>query len=464
VTYPYFPKWKSVKRNQGREYMKRTSRMLQLSVLGLLGVLSSQAYTAGYKLEFQSASVLADAGEAAVVEDAGTNWYNPAGLVYLPLQVVLSSIDVYAPTKFTGSVNAPSTLNQFGPPISDFASNFTNSGTASSHPNSVLPAMHLSAPLSSNVALGVSVVPAWGFTEDYGESSLLRYNLTRVYTKTLDISPSVAWQLNNQWSFGIGPDFHYFSVESKTHVRTESTLPAVVGTVGDSISRFTADKWGFGGHAGILYRITDATRVGLNYRSKLIMDLEGFSDFGLGQGGFFETSQFRLPVTLPPTTTLSVYHDITPCWALMGTIAYDEWSTIKNYHGRNDIQPPTPTNHSGILPNVTLPQNMSNTFDFSVGTHFKLNDKWMLRGSFKYESTPTTSSFRDVDFPDGNKYGFQIGSRYQANNKIAIDLIYGHVFVKTIHINDVNPVSGAIASGHSSTSIDLLGGQLVWSI
>jgi long-subunit fatty acid transport protein len=150
--------------------MKSATRIFRLTALGLLAAFVSQAYASGYKVEFQSASVLADAGEAAVVEDAGTNWYNAAGLVYLPLQVAMSTIDVYAPVKFSGNVNAPSTLNQLGVPANLFASNYTANGTASSHPNSILPAMHMSAPVSPGIALGLSVAPAFGFTEDYGES------------------------------------------------------------------------------------------------------------------------------------------------------------------------------------------------------------------------------------------------------------------------------------------------------
>ncbi len=451
--------------------MKRTvslKKLLRLSGLGLVTVLATQAHSSGYRLEFQSTSILADSGEAAVVEDAGTNWYNAAGLVYLPQQLVGSVINIYAPVKFGGNVNAPSTLNTFGPPVSLFANNFTASGTASSHPDSVLPAIHYSLPLNNRWAVGLSIVPAWGFTEDYGESSLLRYNLTRVYTRTIDISPSVAYRISDHWSIGAGPDFHYFSAESKTHVRTQgiapTTPPFFLGTKGDSISRFSADDWGYGGHIGILYRYNDTTRVGLNYRTKIMMDLEGFSDFGLNGGGFFESNTFKLGIPLPPSTTLSFYHDVTPCWALMGTVAYDQWSVLRNYHARNYVQPPTPANPSGILPNVVLQQNMYNTFDFGVGTHFKLNEKWMLRANVKYEPTPTITPFREVDFPDGVKLGFQIGARYKFNPCLMFDLIYGHVFVRTAGIHDVNPISNAVASGHARTTIDLVGGQVVWNI
>src|SRR5205809_1999786 len=113
--------------------MNRTiKRILRLSGFGLIAILSSQTYAAGYKLEFQSASVLADAGEAAVVEDAGTNWYNSAGIVYLPQQLAVSSIDLYSRTRFSGSVFAPSLSG----------AHFSGSGSASSNSNVMLPGIH----------------------------------------------------------------------------------------------------------------------------------------------------------------------------------------------------------------------------------------------------------------------------------------------------------------------------------
>lgn len=436
------------------------------SGLGLAAVFSTQVYASGYRMEFQSPSVLADGGDAAVVEDAGTNWYNSAGLVYLPQQLTFSVIDVYAPTSFSGNVTAPSTVGTLPPPFNAFGINFAKSGSASSHPNNMIPAFHYVLPLNDRFAAGLSVAPAWGFSENYGEHSLVRYSLTKVYTKTIDISPSLAMKINDKWSFGLGPDFHYFSVQTRAHVRTQGTLPGLgIGTVNDSISRFSVDDWGFGGHGGILFRINEATRIGLNYRTKMVMSLSGYSDFALNRLANYETGMFKLNITLPPTTTFSVYHDVTPTWALMGTIAYDQWSVLRDYHAKNYIQPPSATYPTGIIPDVVQPQFMENTVDASLGTHYKWNEKLMLRGSLKYEPTPTTNQYRGLTFPDGRKLGVNIGARYQINPKLAVDAIYAHVFVQTSHINDINAAgSGAMAVGHSRTSVDLAGAQLVWNI
>ncbi|HSW68631.1 MAG TPA: outer membrane protein transport protein [Gammaproteobacteria bacterium] len=431
--------------------MKRIfKKVITLSSAGLIAALSSHAYASGYKLEFQSPSVLADAGEAAVVEDAGTNWYNSAGLVYLPQQLAAAVTDVYQRTVFSGTSTAPSGIPG--------APGYINTNAdASSYPNAILPAFHYAFPFKERYALGISVVPAWGLMEDYGEGSDVRYNLTKISTKTIDVSPSFAMKINPAWSFGLGPDFHYFSLQSRSHAFTQPI------TANDSISRYNANNWGRGWHAGVLLRVDDKTRVGLNYRSKIVMNMTGGSDFALYGVTGYHTDQFKVSIPLPPVTTLSLYHDMTPVWALMGTVAWDQWSIIKYYYGQNYIQPPSRTNPTGLV-NVVSPQYYTDTVDVSVGTHYKLNPQWMLRGSLKFEPTPTRNAYRGLNFPDARKIGINLGARYQVNKKVAVDMIYAHVFNQQVHIHDLNPASGALSVGNVNTEINLAGVQLVWDI
>lgn len=437
---------------------------MSLSSVGLVTLLSSQVHASGYRVEFQSPSVLADGGDAAVIDDASTNWYNSAGLVKLPQQLIFSGMDVYAPTTFSGNVVAPSSVAAFVPAV---ASNFAGSGRASSHPNIQIPAFHYSLPLpfiKEGFAFGFSVAPSWGFDENYGQQSLVRYNLTRIYTKTITLTPSLAMKVNDYLSLGVGPDFEYFSVSSRTNVRTQGLPGTGIGTAGDSIQRFSADSWNYGAHIGFLYQFNEATRIGLNYRTQVIMDLDGYSDFGLNGGGHFETNKFSIKVPMPPSTALSIYHDINPQWGVMGTIIYDQWSIVNDYHAKNIVQPPTPTNPAGMLTDVILQQNMRNAFDFSAGAHYKINDQWMLRGSLKYEETPTVSQFRYVYFPDGDKLGVNVGAHYQVNKQLALDALYAHVFVRTVTIHDVNPITAATATGRNRTAVDVFGGQIVWNV
>lgn len=430
-----------------------------------ISAISAQAYASGYKMEFQSASILAGNGEAAAIEDAGTNWYNAAGNVYIPRQAVFSLIDVYAPTEFTGTSTAPSA---YSPIIGASPFDYQATGTASSYPNTLIPAIHYVVPIMDRYAFGLSVVPAWGFKEDYGDSSMVRYNILSVYTKTIDISPSLSMKINDQWSIGLGPDFNYFSVQTDTRVRTEgpTTLPFPVppGTPGDSTQKVTSNQWKTGWHAGILYRIDEQTRIGLSYRSKIVMHMDGTSEFVVNNGPTFDSDEFEFTVPLPATTTLSAYHDFTPRLALLATVSYDQWDTLQAYHAHNVTKPPPLIGEEQVEVNVDLDQKMKNAWNFSLGSHYKLNEQWKLRGSIKYEQTPTVDEYRQLAFPDGPKLGFQIGSRYQMSKKIALDLLYGHVFVNQVPVNDVNPLTAATSKGHSRTHVDLAGAQIVVNI
>lgn len=428
-------------------------QLLRFGFLSFLTVAGTQAFAAGYKMEFQSVSVLADGGDAAVVEDAGTNWYNSAGLVYLPQQLVGSAIELFSRTTYTGSIFAPSATFPL-------TANFSDQGSAHSFQNITLPALHYSLPFKNNkFAFGLSVVPAWGLAENYGQSSFVRYQLTRIYTKTIDIAPSLAWKINNKWSLGAGPDFNYLSLQSRFNGNIGfPTFP-------DAISRVSADAWNTGWHMGALLRLDDYTRFGLNYRSKIVMNLKGYSAlYGAGLANP-ETNAFTFNWVLPPTTSLSAYRDLSPCWALMGTLAYDQWSTLRSYSINNYMSP------TGLTP-VSLPQGFRDTLDISVGAHYRFSDKLLLRGSLKYEPTPTGDQHRDINFPDGNKLGVNLGGRYQFNKKLALDLIYAHVFTKTVPIRPeavvypgtVTPITGVVLDGHSATSIDLIGAQIVWNI
>lgn len=439
----------------------------------LLATLSMQTYAGGYKMEFQSVSIMGGGGDAAALEDAGTNWYNSAGDVYMPKQVVLSSFDVYIPTTFTGIATAPSPFNT--PPLPPTPNFGYNSGlaTASAHTFSFIPAMHATYPINQMFALGLSVVPAWGFREDYGSHSILRYTLQSIYTRTFDISPSLAIKLNNQWSIGLGPDFNYFTAQSESSVRTEGYLATPSppfppgtppGTAGDSIQRFTGEQWKTGWHVGLLLRPSESTRIGLNYRSRIIMDLEGSSGFSVFNGPTFTSNNFSISVPMPATTTLSIYHDMSPQLAVLATVAYDQWSLNHAYHAKNVISPPITLGGSPILSNVDIEQNFEDTVDFSLGTHYKLTENFMFRGLIKYVDTPTNNADRDVNFPDAPKLGIHVGSRYQMTKNVALDLVYGHAFVWQEPINSTNPLTGANANGHVRSHVDFAGAQFVINI
>lgn len=396
-------------------------------------------------MEFQSTSLLGDSGDAAAVEDAGTNWFNPAGLVYLPHQVVASAMQLYVPTNFKGTVTAPS---PFGPSYS-----FKETGTSRSYASPTVPAGHYALPFNDQLAFGLSILPAWGLQEDLGNNTVTRYNLTRLYNKSIAVSPSMAMKINEHWALGFGPDMNYFSLQLSNRSRFQGP-----GLNGDSTSHISADHWGYGYHAGILFNIQPGTRIGLNYRSKIVSDMQGDSDYALTGGSlFFSTNQFKINFILPPSTTLSAYHELNTRWAILGTVVYDQWSVMRQLNAQNYISPLG-------LSNAPFPQGFHNTFEWGLGARYQWSDHLLLRGAAKFIPSPTITRYRDLSFPDGDKIGLYAGARYVLSKKLSFDFVYSHVFVKQTTINNTNPLTGVVTSGNINTSIDIAGAQVVYTI
>lgn len=413
-------------------------------------MLSPTIYASGYRLEFQSASVAADQGDAAVIEDASTNWYNAAGLPLLPQQVIVSLFDVYHRVEFNGTARAPNIAFSSLPA-------YVASGTATSNTNILLPAIHYVLPIDHDWSIGLSVLSAWDLKEDFDEDSLVRYNGTRIHTKSIDVSPSVGWRINDNWSFGLGPDFHYFSILNDFAINTRA--PGLI----DSLSHFTGDEWTNGAHVGFLYQFNPCLRFGLNYRTRLIEHLSGHSNFDGKRAhlpppaNFNEDEKFKLRLVLPAVTTLSAYWGISPIWAVMASINFEQWSEDRAYYATNFALLTRSTN-------LSYAHGFTNTWDFGLGTHYTWNDRWIFKGSIKYLQTPTHTLNRDMLFPDGSKLSLQVGAHYQYNSHVGMDGVYGHVFIKTEGIHAVNPVTDATLSGHSRSHADFLGANFVWTI
>jgi long-chain fatty acid transport protein len=86
------------------------------------------------------------------------------------------------------------------------------------------------------------------------------------------------------------------------------------------------DDWGYGYNAGLLYEADGNTRLGLSYRSRVKQHLTGDITFSnmptLNSGGSAD-------IRLPDTWTLSLYHRLSPRWALLADIARTGWSSFQ---------------------------------------------------------------------------------------------------------------------------------------
>lgn len=447
--------------------MKKTSRPFVKSLIttGLSAmaialpthVLASSYQVMNYLSDAVSAGDGA-AGGAALANDASTSFTNPAGLVRIPTYQLIAEGNLLAVhTTFRGS-NTWST-GLLPPPFNSHTETGKAVGDASVFTN----ALHFSAPIAPCWRFGLSVVPTYGVSTLYANNSVLRYNSTKSDLRIADISPALAFAINNHFSVGVGVDFARATLIYRAMAGLPTFPPGVSPTANDALSKNTGDAWGYGGHAGVLFQLNPETRFGLHYRSRISLRLEGKSELtgaGAIEFGDVSVNNFRTTLVLPAVTTLSAYHDFNSCWAMDASVNWSQWSHVgSGNQALYNVATPTPVT-------VTIPWHYRDTWMGAIGAIYKPAPKWILRGGVHYDESPVKSTERYSVLPDANRVGLSAGAHYQIAKCVGFDMGYTHIFVQNASISAPTIVGPQTSTpnGNYRTSADIVAGQIVWDI
>lgn len=419
---------------------------ISLTTLALASVFFSISSRANdFNLTFVNAAGLGDlyADWATAASDASTAYTNPAGLVNINhQQLVLVGLGLKGHTQFTGSTQTPSFRFPF---------TIRQSGSASSDLSAFFPSFYYSIPINNRavVAFGSNVPFALGTT--YSTDSIVRYAATRSQVVGIDFGPSLGVKLTDKLAIGVGIDA----------LRLAFTLNNMYGPplafLSDVEGQNHLTGWGYGWHAGVLYQVLPPTKIGFSFNSMIMVHTTGtsevFDSFPPGRVKIFNN---KTDAGLPAHAQLSIQHDVTPKWTLMGTIFYTNWNTFDKITMKRVVIP------GGNITTVSIPFNYHNTLDYSIGTSYKVNEKWLVRMGVQFMNTPSNNQDRGVADPIGSATVVGIGAHYQQNLCLGYDVGFGHSFFKQEPVNFSNPLTTAV--GHNNSSSSVFGGQLTWNI
>ena len=199
-------------------------------------------------------------------------------------------------------------------------------------------------------------------------------------------------------SLGIGFDVQRADAEFDN----VGILLAVPDTDTAAVNKVSGTGYGF--HLGGLYEFSPCTRVGLSYHSQVAHRLSGTSQFygpiaNAINGGPVETSNAYTKFRLPAYTAFSVFNQVHPQVALMGTVIYTQWNSFKTLVLNNITGAVSPAPFE-VLPSSTIqiviPEKYRNTWNVSVGADYYVTDRITLRGAVGYDQTPVRKAYRNV--------------------------------------------------------------------
>lgn len=436
----------------------RINRSLLGGVFAL--TLSATALGAGFQNNESNVSHLGTAfsGTTASCYDASTAFLNPAGITCLNKhQLMAAGTFVYGDFDYKHlSGTSPAPLSTAMTAATDDAND--NPGVPS-----VIPAFHYTKPLTDRLGFGFSVTAPFGLATEYDTDAIQRYLATLSQISTVDLNPSVAFKFNDHFSIGGGVSAQYADAK----LRSVSN----VGT-GDFETRLAANDWGYGWNLGLLAKFNeDKTRVGLSYRSKIKHELEGKAKFKAvtvdpPASPLFVTQDINGVVTLPETVTGSLFQSLTPKFELLMDVAFTNWSRFKELR----INFPD----TG-LPDTSVPENFQDTWRYSLGGNYHVNDNWSIKAGYMYDESPVRDADRTSRLPDSDRHLAAVGLQYKTNSdKFIFDVGYAYIlFEKDARVTEgAALLAGTTTPSNATTAIDgkydghahLFGVQAAWNL
>lgn len=402
--------------------MMHKKSMVSWSVAAALLAMSGGAAASGFALIEQSASGLGNAyaGGAANAEDASTVFFNPAGMSRLSgKQVVVAGHAITPSAKFSGK-GATGNNNMGG-----------DAGSTSFVPNA-----YFTMELQPKVRFGVGVNAPFGLQTSYDPAWTGAHQAIKSSIKTVNVNPSMAYQVNDALSVGVGVNYQHITGELSQNQG---------GALGIATIQGSDNAWGY--NFGALYNVNPTTRVGMAYRSAMSYKLKGTVTTSLP----FANGPVSLDIKLPDSFSMSAFHQYSDKWDVMADVTLTGWSTFK--------QVKIVDGTGATISNT--PENWKDTVRVSLGVSHHYNDKWTARTGVAYDQAPVSDAFRTARIPDNNRYWLALGGQYKVSAAGAVDFGYAHLFVKDSSINSPNPAPALV--GTYKNSVDILSAQYTHS-
>lgn len=388
----------------------------------------------------------ANAGGSLFANDPTAVYNNPAAMAFFTAPVLQATVTGIRPSaQFQGEFR-----DQQGNPVS--GNNPNGFGKFIPFPN-----MAFATPVNDRLTLGGSITVPYGLVSEYNPTWQGRYFGTKTSLQSIAMSFSAGFKVNDQFSIGAGLVGQRTKAQLNTMLDPYGSAAALFGAPilgapqsGDVQLNVTLKKqFAFGYFVGFEYKPTSQDSIGLSFHSRINQTLGGhYAMYGSAAGKALialapqvfpnaglpalnpNGDSANATLNTPAFASLDWLHMFNDRFTLAASVKWTGWSNFQNL---------VLTSHGQPL--VGLPQKYKNSWQYSVGGDYKLNDQWTLRAGVGYDETPTNIVSRDPRIPDGSRRLLGFGVGYQASDHMTVDLGYQHQFVSDTPVKLTNPVA-----------------------
>ncbi|MNH69755.1 Outer membrane protein P1 precursor [compost metagenome] len=423
--------------------MKMSESLILLALAGS----SAQALAGGIQLYEvgQEGAGLANAGSAALVSDPSVLMTNPAGISALKgTQVSLNGQAVFGDLGFQR----------------DSGNDF--SGNEGGNPLPILPgsSLFISHQLDDRASIGFGLYGNFGLSVNYDDDWAGRYFTQKSTLLGISMQPTFAYRISDDLSVGIGPRLVVGYYNTEMAVDNNAFLP-VSPFKQDGQLQYKDTTTGVGLNVGLRYQLDARTTVGLAYTSKVKLDFEdspqaeGIQNPLLRQAlSGLDADNLELDMNIPQTLTLSVAHQLTEQWTLLGSANWQDWSDF------GDIGVSVDSAAGSV--SRTLSRQYQDTWHLSFGAQNQLSPKLRWNMGVAYDSSAVKDKDRTVDNPMNETWRLATGLHYRLAEDMDVNVNYTLVWLGDMDVQQRKRSGETLSGQYPNSALHIIGGGVTW--
>ncbi|MCL9768980.1 outer membrane protein transport protein [Flavobacterium sp. HXWNR69] len=389
-------------------------KLLSLTLLTLAG---STVFAGGYRVSLQGQKQLAMGHTGvAVVNSAEVAFFNPAGMAYLDKKFNLSvgGNGLFANTKFQNSMyNWEAETKNIGTPFSVYATYKINNW----------------------LTAGLAVYTPYGSAVEWDQDWQGAHLVNNIDLQAIFVQPTISVRVGEHFSIGGGPIIANGSVKFNRNL-SMNPLFSVNGS-GTDVNLDAKGITALGYTAGFMFNPSDKLRIGMNYRSEIMMEARDgdatYADVPDFAQSLLSNTTFDADLPLPAELTVGLSYQVTSKWLL----AFDYNRTMWSAYKALDVK-------FGNGSESLNPRNYKNSSTYRLGTQYKANDKFTFRAGWYVDESPVQDGYFAPETPRNDSMGYTGGLTYQLNNKLGIDFSFLYLHFDEIdnsYNHSVDPIT-----------------------
>lgn len=294
--------------------------------------------------------------------------------------------------------------------------------------DAVIPNFYFSHQLDDRLTAGIALATNFGMETDLGNDFTGTQFGNEAAVTTFEINPNLAW---NTDQLRIGAGIRYVlgegSIGAKTN--TDGSMGKLPVNEGTTLKYMEGDDRAWGWQLGAVYDINDKHRIGVNYRSKVELTLEGHAEgFSYAPTDPQRHLSGSMDLTLPATAELSSLHQLTEQWAVHTSLNWTEWSSF------DKLEADIPSLSSD--PQMVKVENWEDNYRFAIGTTYQWDQQLTLRSGIAYDTSAVSDQNRTLTIPETDRTWLSVGAGYEMTPQLTLDAAFTYVFAKDAPVKE----------------------------